>query len=335
MSFVSKLIVAPRAGAFVAVVAGSLLATELLRAQAPAAKSAAVPAPEAVVRKFEFDHTLGTSQAIDPFGATPHEVVAQMLKLAGAGKDDVVYDLGSGDGRIPIAAAKQAGARGVGVELLPELIEQSRAAAGEAGVAERVQFIAADMFQCDLRPATVVTLYLYPRTSLKLRPKLLSELRPGARVVAYMYGIEGWPRDDEQPVEDPESYHDGMLYLWIVPANVSGTWQGSLAPSAGESFAFTLQLEQTFQKVSGKVVSSGGEQRLADVQLRGDTLRFSFALPDGERRVFVATASGHELHGQAEKLTPGSGSEPPLRRIPWQARRDPATQTAIDADHRR
>ena len=290
-------------------------------------------APERADREFEFDQTLGTSQDIDPFGPTPHEIVAQMLKLANVGKDDVVFDLGSGDGRIPIAAAKQAAARGVGIELRSELVRESRETAEQEGVAERVEFIETDFFESDLSSATVLLLYLYPRTLLKLRPKLLDELRPGTRIVAYNYGIEGWPRDKEQAVEDAETYFDGTLYFWVVPANVSGSWQGSIETELGETHAFTLQLEQSFQKVSGQVLRGDREMPMKDVQLSGNTLRFSLDLPGDESLALVATIDGNQLEGHAERVAPAGGQRPATR-MPWQATRDPATRTSIDPDQR-
>jgi SAM-dependent methyltransferase len=284
--------------------------------------------------EFEFDQTLGTSQDIDPFGATPEEVVAQMLELVELKKDDVVYDLGSGDGIIPIAAAKKAEARGVGIELRAELVERSRKSAEEAGVADRVQFIQEDIFKSDISPATVVTLYLYPRTLLKLRPKLLSELRPGTRIVAYNYGIEGWPRDKEQPVDNPGSYINGTLFFWIVPANVSGSWQGVVKTPNGEYHRFTLELEQTIQRVSGRAVGGGHELPLKNVHLQGNTLRFSLDVPGNESVSLVATVDGHQLKGHAERVTTEtqSDSEPRATRMTWRARRDPATRGSIDPD---
>jgi precorrin-6B methylase 2 len=290
-------------------------------------------APERADREFEFDQTLGTSQDIDPFGPTPREIVSQMLKMAKVGKDDVVYDLGSGDGRIPIAAAKEAAARGVGIELRPELVRESRETAEQEGVAERVEFIESDFFESDLSSATVLLLYLYPRTLLKLRPKLLDELRPGTRIVAYNYGIEGWPRDKEQAVEDAETYFDGTLYFWVVPANVSGSWQGSIETELGETHGFTLQLEQSFQKVSGKVIRGEREMPMKDVQLSGNTLRFSLDLPGNESLSLVGTVDGHQLEGHGERVLPDGGQRSATR-MPWQATRDPATRTSIDPDQR-
>lgn len=272
---------------------------------------------------FEFDQSLGTGQEIDPFGATPHEVVAEMIALAEVGKDDVVYDLGSGDGRIPIAAAKQAGARGVGVELRPELVEKSREAAKEAGVADRVRFLKKDFFEVDLSEATVVMLYLFPRTALRLRPKLLEELKPGSRIVAYDYGIEGWPRDKEQAVEQ---FIHGTLYYWIVPANVSGSWQGSLPLGSEDNRRLTLQLEQVFQQVRGKAVLGEEEFPLSDVELKADTLTMALKLPGQERLVLVGKVDGDQMQGAVK--TSGNGGTSPEET--WRAERNPATRASID-----
>jgi len=150
-----------------------------------------------------------------PYVVTPPEVVDVMLRLAGVGRDDVVYDLGSGDGRIVIAAARDFGARGVGIEIDPRLVAQSTRSAERAGLAERVRFVQQDLFETDLRPATVVTLYLTRELNLRLRPKLLRELRPGARVVSHHFDMGDWPSDRQLGLEvDRSSY---MIYLWVIP----------------------------------------------------------------------------------------------------------------------
>ena len=289
-------------------------------------------------RKFEFNQTLGTSAAIDPFGPTPHEVVAAMIKMAGVGADDVVFDLGSGDGRIPIAAAKQAGARGVGIELRSELVVQSREAAEEAGVADRVKFLEADIFKSDISSATVVLLYLFPRTLLKLRAKFLDELRPGTRIIAYNYGIEGWPRDREEPVEECGDYgHGGTFYYWIVPANASGVWKASIATGSNEDYPLELRVDQTYQKADGKALAKGREVPLQDVQLKGDSLRFSLELPDfpGPQPLsLVATIDGDRIVGHVERNTSAAGGGDASPRLKWQASRDPATRISLDPDQR-
>ena len=149
------------------------------------------------------------------FVATPEQVVVEMLKLAGVTKDDVVYDLGSGDGRLVIAAALEFGARGVGVELEAKLVQDSRESALKAGVADRTQFLWQDIFQTDVSPATVVALYLSPELNLKLRPKLLRELRPGARVVSHDFDMGDWRPTRTLRVKGPTREH--TLHLWIVP----------------------------------------------------------------------------------------------------------------------
>ncbi|MEK6245463.1 MAG: class I SAM-dependent methyltransferase [Pseudomonadota bacterium] len=142
---------------------------------------------------------------------TPHHVVEAMLRLAAVSRTDVVYDLGSGDGRIPIAAAQAYGARGVGIELDGRMIERARCNAREAGMERLVEFRQEDLFRADLREATVVTLFLFPEMNQRLIPKLLSELRPGTRIVSHRFGLGNWP--PERTIE--ASGHP--LLLWTVP----------------------------------------------------------------------------------------------------------------------
>ena len=150
------------------------------------------------------------------FVATPEQVGVEMLKLAGVTRDDVVYDLGSGDGRLVIAAAREFGARGVGVELEAKLVQDSRESALKAGVADRTRFLWQDIFQTDVSPATVVAIYLSPELNLRLRPKLLRELRPGSRIVSHKFDMGDWPPDRTVRARGPAGEH--AIYLWIVPA---------------------------------------------------------------------------------------------------------------------
>ena len=146
------------------------------------------------------------------FVATPPEVVDAMLTAARVTSADIVYDLGSGDGRIVIAAAKKYGARGVGIEINPQLVAESNASAHTAGVAHLVQFLQGDLFAADFSAATVVTLYLGPSLNERIKPRLLRELRPGTRVVSHVYDMLGWPADQRVDV-------DGRwVFLWTVPA---------------------------------------------------------------------------------------------------------------------
>lgn len=150
-----------------------------------------------------------------PYVPTPDAVVAEMLKLAAVTKDDVVYDLGSGDGRLVITAVQKHGARGVGVDIDPQRIKESNENAQKAGVTGRVKFIEQDLFETDLKEATVVTLYLLPEVNLRLRPKLLRELKPGTRIVSHSFDMGDWQPDKTVKV-------DGRtIHFWVVPAEAA------------------------------------------------------------------------------------------------------------------
>ena len=150
-----------------------------------------------------------------PYVPTPEPVVAEMLRLARVNKNDLLYDLGSGDGRIVITAAQKFGTRGVGVDIDPQRIKESNENAQRAGVTDRVKFIEGDLFEVDLRKATVVTLYLLPDVNLRLRPKLLRELRPGARIVSHNYDMGDWKPEQVVNVPTPSANH--IVYYWVVP----------------------------------------------------------------------------------------------------------------------
>ncbi|MEN6465724.1 MAG: class I SAM-dependent methyltransferase [Syntrophaceae bacterium] len=196
-----------------------------------------------------------------PFVPTPDDIVEQMLALAQVGKGDVVYDLGCGDGRIVVAAAKL-GARGVGVDIDPERIRDSSNRAEREEVSGRVKFIRQDLFETDISEASVITLYLLPSVNMKLRPKLLKGLRPGARVVSFSFSMGQWEPDKIS----------GLILYWVVPANVTGRWSWN-CPRRSEQM--TLDLRQKFQKVKGTL--SVGKERypLKNAVLSGGDLRFT------------------------------------------------------------
>lgn len=149
-----------------------------------------------------------------PFVPTSQELVVQMLKLANVTKDDVVYDLGCGDGRIVITAAKDFGAHAVGVDINPERIKEANENARKAGVTDRVKFVEGDLFTADIHPATVMTLYLLPNVNMKLRPRLWKELKPGTRVVSHSFDMEDWAPDKEV------DSNGSRLYLWTIKPNM-------------------------------------------------------------------------------------------------------------------
>jgi hypothetical protein len=193
---------------------------------------------------------------------TEDSMLVRMLEMAHITPADTLYDLGSGDGKIPIAAAKRFGARAVGVEYDAGLVKHARCLAAADGVQARVTFIEGDIFETDFSDATVVTLYLLPELNLRLRPTLLA-MKPGTRVVAYSFTMGDWEPDDHI-----DSFGDGSAYLWVVPANVGGRW--TFRPeSGGESF--DVELEQVFQKLAGVA----GDARLTG-RLRGNEIDFAF-----------------------------------------------------------
>jgi hypothetical protein len=205
-----------------------------------------------------------------PFVPTPMVVVDEMLRLAAVGPNDVVMDLGSGDGRTVIAAARKFGARAVGVELDPHLLMQSEESARQAGVEARVKFLEQDLFKADLSAATVITMYLYPGVILKLRPGLLA-LRPGTRIVSHEYNLGEWRPDRTSTIRKD-------VFLWIVPARVAGRWQMRLALPPIERL-IELDLEQRFQEVSGHARVNGMSTPVWEATLAGREL--SFVVIDG------------------------------------------------------
>ena len=153
-----------------------------------------------------------------PYVPTSEQAVQGMLKLAGVKKTDIVYDLGCGDGRIVIAAAKNYGAHGVGIDLNPERIKEANENAKKAGVENLVRFEEGDLFKADFHEATVVTLFLLPEVNLRLRPKLQKDLKPGTRIVSNTFDMEDWKPNKEMNVDGSETYLSRKLYMWIIPA---------------------------------------------------------------------------------------------------------------------
>jgi hypothetical protein len=201
------------------------------------------------------------------FVVTRQPVVEAMLELARTGPRDVVYDLGSGDGRIVITAARHFGARGVGIELDSQLVNLSNRRAREAGVGRRVRFLQRDLFTSDLSAASVVTMYLGPALHQRLRPVLHRQLRPGARIVAH-----GWDMGEWEP--DARSEADGRyLFLWIVPAKVAGIWQWRAADGSRQA----LVLEQRYQMVTGRWIRNADTLPLAGGRVAGDSVRLRLA----------------------------------------------------------
>ena len=234
-----------------------------------------------------------------PFFTTPDEVVQRMLALAGTGPADLVADLGSGDGRIVIAAARDFGARGLGIELDRALVEKSRAAARQAGVAERVSFVQGDVLSAGFSEASVVTVYLLPGLINHLRPRFLQELRPGTRIVSHDYPLTGWIPEKyvQMDLEDKvqiSGVTTTLIYLYVVPAKVAGQWSAKMPPAVSRQPA-TLELRQQLTRVSGSARLDGKELPLEEVRLRGDRISFRVTGRPGE---FSGQVKGKTIEGE-------------------------------------
>lgn len=219
---------------------------------------------------------------------TPDAMVRRMLEAARTGRGDVVYDLGAGEGRIPIAAARDFGATAVGIEYDADLAALARRRAERAGVADRVTIIRGDIFKEDFSRATVVTLYLLPDLNQQLRPQILA-LKPGTRVVSHMWDMGEWEPDEKIGTDD------GQAFLWIVPAPVAGRWR--LAEEDGTPLG-ELELAQRFQRIGGTLSMRGRTQPLLGAFVNGATLGFTFVDPFGAVRTLRAQVAGDALAGK-------------------------------------
>jgi SAM-dependent methyltransferase len=277
-----------------------------------------------------------------PYVPTPEKVIAEMLRMAEVNKDDVVYDLGCGDGRIVIKAVKELGCRGVGIDINPQRIKESKENAIKAGVTGKVEFILADLFEADVSPASVVTLYLLSSVNLRLRPKLLRDLKPGTRVVSHDFGMAEWRPDNSSVIQEKfddyipfentrpiENYWDKHnVYLWIIPANVTGVWNWTLPVISGKK-KYRLELDQTFQEVKGKAFEDSSLVPLSikDEKIEGDRLEFTIESKlkgRSERLHFEGRVKGHIMEGSVK-----IEGKPDVNRK-WRAVRDPSTSKSIE-----
>ena len=217
-----------------------------------------------------------------PLVSSEYDVVRAMLDLAGVNENDLVVDLGSGDGRIPIMAAREKGARGLGIEIDRDRIRQSQQNAEAAGVADRVRFRQEDLFVTPLNDVTVLTLYLLPEINLQLRPKILTQMRPGARVVSNTWDMGDWRPDGQRDIGQAN------IYLWIVPARVEGRWRVTQGEASSE-----LSLTQRYQEISGTL----GGSPVGNPMLRGDRIAFTADLGAGQRR-YEGRVEGDRIVGE-------------------------------------
>jgi hypothetical protein len=246
-----------------------------------------------------------------PYVPSPQSVVADMLRYAEVGPTDFLIDLGSGDGRIVLTAAKVFGARGFGVEIKEDLVRRSNEAAQKEGLAERVKFMKQDLFKTDMSQATVITMYLLPDTVNLLKDKFLNELKPGTRIVSHDYPLTGWIPEKyvQMDLEDKvqiSGVTTTLIYLYVVPAKVAGKWNAQMPPAVSRQPA-TLQLKQQLTRVSGSARVDGKDVPLEDVRLRGDRITFRLS---GRRGEFSGRVSGNSIEGVMD-----SGSA----KAPWSA----------------
>jgi SAM-dependent methyltransferase len=231
-----------------------------------------------------------------PYAPTPELVVNRMLDLAAVKPDEFVIDLGSGDGRIPIAAAKRHKARALGVDINPVMVAEATENAAVAGVADRVTFRVENLFQTDISKADVLTMYLFDTINRRLRPRILKDMRPGTRVVSHGYGMGEWEAD----VRDPAS--GNWVYLWVVPAGIGGRWR----MTAGKQAIMLLDIKQRFQTFEGNASIDGRGSALQNGRIRGDKISF---MVDGQ--IYRGTVRGNAIEGEGGAA----------RAAPWRATR--------------
>ncbi|MGZ5089628.1 MAG: SAM-dependent methyltransferase [Burkholderiales bacterium] len=262
---------------------------------------------------------IATARAQDygdtPYVQTPQNVVDKMLDVAKVGPKDYVIDLGSGDGRMVITAAQRYGAKGFGVDLDKRLVTLSNRLAAKAGVADRAVFYERDIYETDLSPASVVTIYLLPEVNLMMRPKLLAMLKPGTRVVSHDYDMGEWPPDLTFTMDAPGKTvgrdKKSKVFYWVVPGRASGKWRWRSAVEGGSTRDFELALTQMFQKVEGTLSVEGKTVPIEDAKLVGETLTFAARLDafGPARYEFNGRIINHAIEGTVRTVRAGAAPQ--------------------------
>jgi hypothetical protein len=229
---------------------------------------------------------------------TPEDLVERMLQMAQVGARDVVMDLGSGDGRIAIAASKRA-AKAVGIEFNPDMVNLSRR--NNTRDSGKAEFINGDVFKTDFSSATVLTMYLLPQLNMRLRPTIL-DMKPGTRIVSHAFDMGEWEADDKV------SHEYAHAFLWVVPSDVQGTWTLKEVDSQAE---VTLEIEQVFQRIGGSITERGRKTPLLGAQLRGDKIAFQYMGADQQLRSVTAQVNGNRMNG----VTSLQGGQLPVEAI--------------------
>ena len=261
------------------------------------------------------------SDALDvPFVPSHGDVLRAMFDMTKANKGDYVIDLGSGDGRIVIAAAKWLGARGFGVDLNKELVAIATKQARQQGVADRARFFVRDLFATDISKATLVTMYLLPEIVLQLRPKLLSTLKPGTRIASHDYHLGAW-RPDQTRIIDADGEERSIVYAWVVPAKVAGSWEWDIDyPRYFKSVTpVTARIDQRYQDLGGQARFDGGSVPIREATVNGTKVSFTITAEIDDvivRQNYVGSVRGNEIIGTVRL----SGSIKDVT-LPWRAKK--------------
>jgi len=253
------------------------------------AAAALAVAPAAYAQPKDFKPHVGQQGKDVVWVPTPDEVVERMLNMAQTKPEDYVIDLGAGDGKIAIAAAKKFGARSLGIEYNPDMAALAQRNAQAAGVQGKAQIVQGDIFVTDFTQATVLTMYLLPSLNMKLRPQILA-MRPGTRVVAHAFNMEDWEADESSDVDGRRAY------LWIVPASVAGRWALELS-GTGASEKLSLNVDQKFQKIEGVAYLGSTLAGLREPRLSGFRISFAYVDNHGVRRDFAGRVTGSTMEG--------------------------------------
>jgi hypothetical protein len=244
-----------------------------------------IAAAPAAAQQKDYEPQVGQAGKDVIWVPTPDDVVERMLRMAQVTPNDYVIDLGAGDGKIAIAAARKFGARALGIEYNPDMVKHAMRNIEKAGVAGKAKVVQGDIFASDFSQATVVTMYLLPALNIKLRPQILA-MRPGTRVVSHSFTMEDWEPDETSATDGRRAY------FWVVPANVGGTWT---LEAAGEKLE--VSLEQKFQKIEGYVVLGQLQAGLRDARLRGFHVSFAYVDNNSVRRDFTGRVTGNRMEG--------------------------------------
>ena len=249
---------------------------------------------------------------------TPPALVEVMLRMAKVNKNDLLYDLGSGDGRLVITAAKAHGARGIGIDIDPQRIAEAKENAAAAKVENKVEFRQQDLFTSNFKDATVITLYLLEELNRRLRPQLFAQVKPGTRIVSHAFTMGDWEADAHESLKINGGTYDA--YFWVVPANMSGRWKVS-GRGAAKGMPETVTVEQNFQKITVRAgEGEGGGEVIGEGKLTGTEFTFTMRNAEGAKPL---TFTG-KVDGNSIKATgPGSGSG-------WTAEREAGTEKPLD-----